>query len=251
MTFHKSHKEIHSISPRSVSARNFHFCTPSKISRVPSILRKKNKMRFSKDTASAVADRLSSASRVQSQSALDSSSCYSHTEKILKILMPNDLDSSHDVPSSFSPPSNKLSMKKINNEYKEIFCDNKVTRSTNNVRFHSKVLVMRIPSRRQYPEPIKRNLWCSLSEIARSAHRNTIEFSSEGWDWRSAVEEESMYLHPKTGQYIHPIHVQRAASATSSIPEVDKQQYSAMKGGEKVVMDINTSTSAHTQPVQE
>eukprot|EP00533_Pseudo-nitzschia_delicatissima_P015866 CAMPEP_0197266432 /NCGR_PEP_ID=MMETSP1432-20130617/3001_1 /TAXON_ID=44447 /ORGANISM="Pseudo-nitzschia delicatissima, Strain UNC1205" /LENGTH=172 /DNA_ID=CAMNT_0042731301 /DNA_START=175 /DNA_END=693 /DNA_ORIENTATION=- len=135
-------------------------------------------------------------------------------ERILKIIMPDDLHLPSSVPSSFSPPSNKLRMKKANNEYREVSCSS----HRNNVRFHSKVLVMRIPSRNQYPEHMKRNLWCSLSEIARSAQRNTIEFSSEGWDWRSAVEEESMYVHPKTGQYIHPAHVRRAASTTSPTP---------------------------------
>jgi hypothetical protein len=140
--------------------------------------------------------------------------------------MPNDLDCDSSVPSSFSPPSNKLPMKKVNSEYREVSFNNNDKHPRNNVRFHSKVLVMRIPSRKQYPASIKRNLWCSLSEIAKSAQRNTIEFSSEGWDWRSAVEEEYMYIHPKTGQYVHPVHVQRAASTVSTIPDGDKPKAS-------------------------
>ena len=248
MTIHKLRKEDHSISPRSISV--FHFYNQSKISRVTSILRKKNKMRFRKQRAS-VADRLKHASRAELQSTLDPLTCHFHSEKILKILLPNDLDSNHEVPSSFSPPSNKIPRTKMNNESKEISCDNGITRSTNSVRFHSKVLVMRIPSRQHYPEPIKRNLWCSLSEIARSAHRNTIEFSSEGWDWRSAVEEESMYIHPKTGQHIHPIHIQRTASTTSSIPEVGKLPYSTSYGGKTDTVDKYNVTIAHVEPAHE
>ena len=250
MTICQTDNRVRSLSPRSVSARDFHFFDHSKISPVPSILRKKNKMRYTKYRAMPE-DRLGDASPISSKAQSlheeNPSSCHSPSEKILKIIMPNDLE----VPLSFSPPSNKLPMKKTSHEYRAISCDNGSARATNSVRFHSKVLVMRIPSRRQYPEPIRRSLWCSLSEIARSAHRNTIEFCSEGWDWRSAVEEDSMYIHPKTGRHIHPVHVQRAAAKTSTTPDVDKQRASARNEEDSEMKDEYNTEIAHAQVAHE
>eukprot|EP00535_Pseudo-nitzschia_heimii_P009672 CAMPEP_0197190912 /NCGR_PEP_ID=MMETSP1423-20130617/22472_1 /TAXON_ID=476441 /ORGANISM="Pseudo-nitzschia heimii, Strain UNC1101" /LENGTH=250 /DNA_ID=CAMNT_0042643395 /DNA_START=108 /DNA_END=860 /DNA_ORIENTATION=- len=247
--------ENRSVSPRSVvRARDFQFFDHSKVNRIPSILRKKNQLRYSKDK-SLEAARHDGAPQIESNlqpiQKPDPTPCYSPSGKILKIIMPNDLDGDSQLPSSFSPPSNKLPMKKMSHEYREVSSDSRSSRSTNNVRFHSKVLVMRIPSRRQYPESMRRHMWCSLSEIARSAHRNTIEFSSEGWNWRSAVEEESMYIHPKTGQRIHPVHVQRAAAKTSTTPDVDKQQALAMKEKQPETMDDYNARITQAQPAHE
>lgn len=218
-------------------------------------------MRFTKDVRSSTVNKLKSSSRTElkslssTPSTSHSTPCYSPSEKILKIIMPKDLGDGSEVPPSFSPPpSNRLPMKKISNEYREVSCNKTITNTRNSVRFHSKVLVMRIPHRNQYPKPMKQNLWCSLSEIARSAQRNTIEFSAEGWDWRSAVEEESMYIHPKTGQYIHPVHVQRAVlSKSTTSPDVDKDQASARVGkdSESPADNYNTTTIAHAQPAHE
>jgi hypothetical protein len=94
-------------------------------------------------------------------------------------------------------------------------------------------------------------LWCSLSEIARSAHRNTIEFSSEGWNWRSAVEEESMYVHPKTGQYIHPVHVRRAAPTALTTPDGDKASTVIEAESETIDNHDTKLYDAHAQPAHE
>ena len=189
------------------------------------------------------------------QSVLSSDS-ESPSEKILKIIMPNDiLDDDVSVPSSFSPPSTKLPKRKANVDYRELSHRCEIQR--NSVRFHSKVLVMRIPSRSQYTESMKRNMWCSLSGIARSAQRNTIEFTSEGWDWRNAVEEDSMYVHPKTGQYIHPVHVHRAASSASmkpTTPEVDREESISTfteSNRERVGSDTTGNFTDHTLPAHE
>ena len=230
MTIEKHSKlDPQHLSPRSVNARSFHFYDHQKHStQIPSILRTKNTQRYSTqdciDAALSITNSATAKGYAEPQTELELSplsqsepiptSPSSPSQKILKIVMPDDLECSSSVPSSFSPPSNKLRMKTATNEYREVAC----SPPRKSIRFHSKVLVMRIPSRNQYPEYMKRNLWCSLSEIARSAQRNTIEFSSEGWDWRSAVEEDSMYIHPKTGQYIHPVHVQRAASPVTPSP---------------------------------
>eukprot|EP00529_Nitzschia_sp_RCC80_P026627 CAMPEP_0113470370 /NCGR_PEP_ID=MMETSP0014_2-20120614/16406_1 /TAXON_ID=2857 /ORGANISM="Nitzschia sp." /LENGTH=288 /DNA_ID=CAMNT_0000362929 /DNA_START=102 /DNA_END=968 /DNA_ORIENTATION=- /assembly_acc=CAM_ASM_000159 len=34
------------------------------------------------------------------------------------------------------------------------------------------------------------------------------EFQAEGWDWRTVVEDEDMYIDVQTGQKLHPCHIQ-------------------------------------------
>lgn len=76
----------------------------------------------------------------------------------------------------------------------------------NRIQFYNKVQVVYIPSRDQYPEAMKMTIWSNAEEIKRNARRNTIEFASEGWDWRQCCEDEAMYLSPHTGERIHPVH---------------------------------------------
>ena len=80
---------------------------------------------------------------------------------------------------------------------------------TSTVKFYSKVQVLKIPSKDQYPLEMKRALWGSVTDITENARRNTIEYSADGWNWQNATEESDMYIHPTTGEYIHPIHIQR------------------------------------------
>jgi hypothetical protein len=97
--------------------------------------------------------------------------------------------------------------------------------SNHSVRFHSKVSVVRIPSREHYPEAMKRTMWSSMQEISINARRNTLEFSSEGWDWRTATEEQDMYIHPETGDYVHPVHVKKRSTSrrtTTSTQQKDE-----------------------------
>ena len=77
------------------------------------------------------------------------------------------------------------------------------------IRFYNKVTVVHIPSRFHYPELMRKSLWGTLKEITENARRNTIEFASEGWDWRAATEDEAMYVAPN-GERIHPVHVRQA-----------------------------------------
>jgi hypothetical protein len=44
--------------------------------------------------------------------------------------------------------------------------------------------------------------------MSRNITRNSIEFASEGWDWRNVMEDEEMLVHDVSGELIHPIHVQ-------------------------------------------
>jgi hypothetical protein len=78
----------------------------------------------------------------------------------------------------------------------------------NGIRFDNQVIVRRIPSRFQYPEAIKKSIWTPMKKIRENAHRNSIEFAADGWDWRTALEDDDMYVAPN-GERIHPVHVRR------------------------------------------
>jgi len=76
------------------------------------------------------------------------------------------------------------------------------------IRFHHKVAVHCIPARHDYSEEIKKCIWSDMSEIREMARRNTIEFASEGYDWRRCAEDDAMVLSP-TGERVHPVWEQR------------------------------------------
>jgi hypothetical protein len=258
-----------------VKSRCFHLYDHSKTSRlpmslsltykriIPSILKKQKKkgMRFTNtrplkqrkvnimDDSQSSSSSSSSSSLISTSSSLTPSCFSSSSEDTVKTVMPNnilldnDQSSSPQPHSSFSPPP-------FNNN------GSQTQQRNNNVTFHSKVLVMRIPSRKQYPESMKRSMWCSMSEISRSAARNSIEFQSEGWDWRLAVEENRMYYHPKSGQYIHPVHVKRSSSSssTSSTSNVDNNnnnKQEAEAAPVAVLKDVDTKESMEAQPTHE
>jgi hypothetical protein len=240
-----------------------------------------NIMDDSQSSSSSSLSSLISTSSSLTPSCLSSSSEENVTQTVMpsNILLDNDQSSPQPHSSSFSPPpsnNNIATMKKVeelmldNNHNREdsSSCNNnnnnnnssqsqsQQQRNNNNVKFHSKVLVMRIPSRKQYPESMKRTMWCSMSEISRSAARNTIEFQSEGWDWRLAVEENCMYYHPKSGQYIHPVHVKRSSSSSStsstSTSNVDNNKQEAEAAPEAPVLkDVETKESMEAQPTHE
>ena len=79
-------------------------------------------------------------------------------------------------------------------------------RARRRIRFYNKVTVMLIPSRHLYPKSMRQNIWGTMREIQDNARRNAIEFAAEGWDWRTAVEDDAMYL-TADGERIHPAHV--------------------------------------------
>jgi hypothetical protein len=76
-----------------------------------------------------------------------------------------------------------------------------------NLTFNQYVDVIAIPSRNEYSRRIRAKLWSTAVELHLNAHRNTIEFAADGWDWRSATEEDQMPMCPTTKQLMHPIHV--------------------------------------------
>ena len=74
------------------------------------------------------------------------------------------------------------------------------------IRFYNRVTVLLIPSRHLYPKKMRASIWASTQEIRVNARRNAFEYAAEGWNWRTAVEEEDMYL-AANGEHIHPAHV--------------------------------------------
>jgi len=72
------------------------------------------------------------------------------------------------------------------------------------ITFYQKVAVHSIPARHQYTREARERIWNNLLEIREMARRNTIEFASEGYDWRKAAEDDAMLLTPE-GERVHPV----------------------------------------------
>jgi len=72
--------------------------------------------------------------------------------------------------------------------------------------FNETVQVVPIPMRNEYSNRVRQRLWSNAEEIHENATRNTVEFASEGWDWRSVIEDDGMYVCVATGELIHPCH---------------------------------------------
>lgn len=87
------------------------------------------------------------------------------------------------------------------------------TESSNSTRrrrkrcvFNETVRVIPIPLRTEYSNRVRDRIWSNSVEIQENAARNTIEFASEGWDWRAVLLDEAMHHCTTTGELIHPIH---------------------------------------------
>ena len=76
------------------------------------------------------------------------------------------------------------------------------------ITFRDHVRVTPIPMRSEYSHRIRDRLWSNRLELHENAQRNAVEFSSEGWDWRTVTEDEGMYRCSVTGDLIHPVHCQ-------------------------------------------
>ena len=73
--------------------------------------------------------------------------------------------------------------------------------------FESSVSVVTIPNKESYSERTKSSIWTQSWELEELAARNILEFQSEGWDYRKAIEEQDFVLYQD--QLIHPVHVMR------------------------------------------
>jgi hypothetical protein len=90
---------------------------------------------------------------------------------------------------------------------------NKVSNTTSTtirkrkITFSNNVCVRVIPSIDMYTERVKRCLWNTPEYLAKNAQRNQTEFIYENYDYRQAVEEQSFFTCPSTGEVLHPAHV--------------------------------------------
>mmetsp|Transcript_18243 Transcript_18243/g.21059 ORF Transcript_18243/g.21059 Transcript_18243/m.21059 type:complete len:199 (+) Transcript_18243:141-737(+) len=74
------------------------------------------------------------------------------------------------------------------------------------ISFVESVKIFPIPARDEYSKRVQQRIWSNADEIHQNAARNTVEFLSEGWNWRTVMEDEGMHLCVATGELIHPIH---------------------------------------------
>jgi hypothetical protein len=84
------------------------------------------------------------------------------------------------------------------------------------IRFTETVDVFPIPMRSEYSDEVRAKIWSSTMELQENAARNTIEFASEGWDWRNVTLDDDMYQCHTTGKLIHPIHYYDANDRTNA-----------------------------------
>ena len=79
------------------------------------------------------------------------------------------------------------------------------------VSLHNDVTVIPVPTRADYPPPVRAQLWNSAAELHFNAMRNAVEFAAEGFEWRRAVEETGMVELPH-GEKVHPVHFANMAA---------------------------------------
>jgi len=90
------------------------------------------------------------------------------------------------------------------------------------VSIDKSVTVVPIPSRTEYSCQVREKIWSSSEELFANAARNSVEFASEGWNWRQAVEDEEMIVHKPSGELIHPIHLHNALACINQEEQTDR-----------------------------
>jgi hypothetical protein len=106
---------------------------------------------------------------------------------------------------------------------------NKNSKNSNKKRrggivFNETVRVVPIPQRTEYSPRVRHRIWSNSDEIQENAVRNTIEFASEGWDWRAVLLDDDMHLCRTTGELIHPIHYEPHRPTALALQHEHEQQ---------------------------
>jgi hypothetical protein len=91
----------------------------------------------------------------------------------------------------------------------------KQKRKKGRVSLNKSVAVIPIPSRFDYTFMVRERLWSSSAQLCTNAARNSVEYASEGWNWRNVLEDDKMLLHKASGELIHPIHVHNLCLSSS------------------------------------
>eukprot|EP00568_Trieres_chinensis_P006259 CAMPEP_0183309610 /NCGR_PEP_ID=MMETSP0160_2-20130417/25446_1 /TAXON_ID=2839 ORGANISM="Odontella Sinensis, Strain Grunow 1884" /NCGR_SAMPLE_ID=MMETSP0160_2 /ASSEMBLY_ACC=CAM_ASM_000250 /LENGTH=229 /DNA_ID=CAMNT_0025473665 /DNA_START=119 /DNA_END=808 /DNA_ORIENTATION=- len=73
------------------------------------------------------------------------------------------------------------------------------------VRFSEMVTFLTIPSVASYPVDVKNSIWRSRAEVKLLKKLSQLEFAYDNHDWRTATEEEDMFVDPVSNKLIHPI----------------------------------------------
>lgn len=77
------------------------------------------------------------------------------------------------------------------------------TSTSSSVSFSGTVHVRPIPSHRYYDATTKSNLWNGVAAVAAIVRRNTIEYTSEGWNLEGVLEEDA-FVQTNGGELVHP-----------------------------------------------
>merc|ERR1712086_439303 len=106
-------------------------------------------------------------------------------------------------------PMKKKKRRHVSIGFGDIINDNLEDDERKRIRFHPNVVstTKYIPSRHSYTQYEKRTMWNSIKEISINAKRNSIEYKYDGWNFREATEESDMKIDPRTGRYVHPVHL--------------------------------------------
>lgn len=142
-----------------------------------------------------------------------STSLSNNNNKALKRKYSATVSSSSSSSNNTSPSSNRNTNTNNNGTNNN---NNRRNGKNRGVSLHKSVSVIPIPSRLEYSSVVAERLWSSSAELCANAARNSVEFASEGWNWRNVIEDEGMLLHKASGELIHPIHVQNALTVTTS-----------------------------------
>ena len=126
-------------------------------------------------------------------------------------------------------------------------------RSPSRVSFSGQVQVVDIPHHDEYSDSLRDRLWNSTREIHKIVKRNLIEFLADGWDWRSAKEENEFaklptgeLVHPATWLQTAPLHHdprRRDLSATTTSSSIPKKRSTRETGRSSAFEGHNNSNS--------